>query len=426
MDYPEIPGYTILKRLGEGGMAVVYLARQDKFDRLVALKVMASHLVPDPSFGERFLREAHIVAQMSHRNFVPVFDVGRHGDYHYMSMEYLPNGDLKTLMSRGLPLQDGLLIAREIASGLHYAASKNFVHRDIKPENILFREDHSAVIGDFGIARQMDSNTQMTVIGTVVGTAHYMSPEQAQAGIVDGRSDLYSLGIIVYEMLTGEVPFDADSAIATSIKHVNEEIPLLPPRIEAFQPFIDRVLAKHPDDRFQTGREIVDALEELEELEFDLIEDISSTGMNNPPVTRAMAVPEPEPGEQGDGATQVQSHSGFNVRRSSGFSAGTGRRKRIKGRTGQRARHGSQKKKSGAGKKITVVTVLLLTLFGAAYWYRDNIPAGNLPENLGFLDDFLGRFSARQEPLSLFGCVLDRVGPCGVADPAVMHHADVD
>ncbi len=267
MNYPDVPGYTIKRRLGTGGMASVYLAEQETFGRLVALKVMAEHLAPDPSFGSRFLREARIVAQMSHRNFVPVFDVGTQGDLHYMSMEYLPNGDLRTLLQNGLPLAEALNIVRDIASGLHYAASKNFVHRDIKPENILFREDNSPVITDFGIARDTQSATQMTVIGTVMGTPHYMSPEQARAEEIDGRSDLYNLGIIVYEMLSGQVPYDAPSALATSIKHLNDPIPLLPPALTGFQAFINRALAKHPDDRFQTGEEMIDALDRLESVE---------------------------------------------------------------------------------------------------------------------------------------------------------------
>ncbi len=272
MNYPEIPGYTIQRRLGSGGMASVYLAIQDTFGRQVALKVMAQHLAPDPSFGARFLREARIVAQMSHRNFVPVFDVGQHGDLHYMSMEYLPNGDLRTLMQQGLPLTDALQIISDVASGLHYAASKNFVHRDIKPENILFREDNSPVITDFGIARDTQSVTQMTVVGTVMGTPHYMSPEQARAEEIDGRSDLYNLGIILYELLSGEVPYDAPSALATSIKHINDPIPLLPPHLACFQPFIDRALAKNPDERFQTGEEMIAAIDALESVEQTLIE----------------------------------------------------------------------------------------------------------------------------------------------------------
>jgi serine/threonine-protein kinase PpkA len=139
MDYPEIPGYVINSLLGKGGMATIYLAEQTSFKRMVALKVMLPHLKSDPSFAERFMREARAVAQMTHRNFVPVYEVGQHDGHYYMSMEYLPAGDLKSHMREGLALGDGVRMIKEVASALHYAAQKNFVHRDIKPENILLR-----------------------------------------------------------------------------------------------------------------------------------------------------------------------------------------------------------------------------------------------------------------------------------------------
>lgn len=359
MDYPEIPGYTIKHRLGQGGMASVYLAVQDNFDRLVALKVMAAHLVSDPSFGERFLREARIVAQMSHRNFVPVFDVGQHGDLHYMSMEYLPAGDLKAAMASGLPLTEGLRIAQEIASGLHYAAGKNFVHRDIKPENILFREDHSSVICDFGIARSMDSTTQMTVVGTVVGTAFYMSPEQAKAEQIDGRSDLYGLGIIIYEMLTGSVPYGGDSAIAVSIKHVNNPIPMLPEHLAAFQPFIDKALAKHPDDRFQNGGELIDALQALEEQEYALIESLSTTVRPDASETRIIGTAEQKE------LTRIQS---FGARSSAGIPSVSGRHSRRAGKRRQAAQ--AEQSSGGRGARFGIFLLLfLLIAAGGTYWY---------------------------------------------------------
>ena len=265
MEYPEIPGYRILKPLGQGGMAMVYLAIQENFQREVAVKVMSQKLLSDSSFGERFLREARIVAQLSHQNIVPVFDVGRHGDFHYIAMELLPGGDLKERLANGLPLAEGINIVHQIAVALHYAASKGFVHRDIKPENILFREDGSAVVSDFGIARSTDSETHMTLTGTIIGTPSYMSPEQAQAQELDGRSDLYSLGIILFEILTGHVPFTAESAISIGIKHITDPIPELPEEVEEFQEFIDKAMAKKPEDRFQSGQQFVEALEELED-----------------------------------------------------------------------------------------------------------------------------------------------------------------
>lgn len=303
MDLPEIPGYQISKQLGKGGMAVVYLAVQANFERQVALKIMASHLVADASFGERFLREARIVAQLSHQNIVPVYDVGQYQDYHYMAMEYLPGGDLKAKLKKGVALSEGIDIIKAIASGLDYAHRKNFIHRDIKPENILFREDGSPVISDFGIARNTESETRMTMTGTVIGSPHYMSPEQAEAAPLDGRTDLYSLGIILYEMLTGAVPFSGESAISIGIKHITAQLPPLPPEMTEFQEFIDTALAKDREDRFQTGAEFRQALEEIA---FGL----SDTGAATVVVTRdEMAM--------GSSAANSKNRSGARVSRSS-------------------------------------------------------------------------------------------------------------
>lgn len=303
MDLPEIPGYQISKPLGKGGMAVVYLAVQANFERQVALKIMASHLVADASFGERFLREARIVAQLSHQNIVPVYDVGQYQDYHYMAMEYLPGGDLKAKLKKGVTLSEGINIIKAIASGLDYAHRKNFIHRDIKPENILFREEGSPVISDFGIARNTESETRMTMTGTVIGSPHYMSPEQAEAAPLDGRTDLYSLGIILYELLTGAVPFSGESAISIGIKHITAQLPPLPPEMAEFQEFIDTALAKDREDRFQTGAEFRQALEEIA---FGL----SDTGAATVVVTR-------EEMAMGSSAANSKNRSGARVSRSS-------------------------------------------------------------------------------------------------------------
>ena len=260
----EIPGYKILRQLGRGGMATVYLALQESVQRDVALKVMSPALTVDPDFGERFLREARIAAKLHHRHVVGVHDVGREGDYHYIAMEYLAGGPLLNKDGEPREVPFALRVIREIAMALNYAHAKGFVHRDVKPDNILLRDDGSSALTDFGIARASDSATHMTRTGTVIGTPHYMSPEQARGRPLDGRADLYSLGIVLHELLTGRVPYHADDSLAVGIMHITQPIPILPERLQALQPLLGRMLAKQPDDRFQNGAAVADAVEQIE------------------------------------------------------------------------------------------------------------------------------------------------------------------
>lgn len=261
MDF-EIPGYKIKKELGRGGMAAVYLAVQESMARDVALKVMLPQLAAsDPSFGARFLREARIVAQLSHPNIISVFDVGVSGNYHYFSMECHYGGDLKKKIKLRMQPQTAFVITKQLANALAFAHSKGYIHRDIKPDNILFRHDGSVVLTDFGIAKAHDSSTQMTATGAVIGTPHYMSPEQAQGQELDHRADIYSIGVVLYEMLTGSVPFSGNSALSIGIKHLKEPVPSLPANLIQYQPLINKVLAKNPDDRFQSGEDLAHALE---------------------------------------------------------------------------------------------------------------------------------------------------------------------
>ncbi len=260
----EIPGYQIKRQLGRGGMATVYLAMQESVQRDVALKVMAPSLLADPDFGERFLREARIAAKLHHRNVVGVHDVGRSGDYHYIAMEYLGGGAALSPDGKARSVTFALRVVREIATALNYAHAKGFVHRDIKPDNILMREDGTAALTDFGIARASDASTSMTRTGTVIGTPHYMSPEQARGRPIDGRADLYSLGIVLYELLVGRVPFHADDSLAVGIMHITQPIPVLPEQFAPLQPLLDRLLAKQPEERFQNGEALADAIEQVE------------------------------------------------------------------------------------------------------------------------------------------------------------------
>lgn len=259
----EIPGYRIVRVLGKGGMATVYLAVQQIFERQVALKVMSTSMAEDPSFGQRFLREARIVSQLVHPNIITVYDVGVHDNAYYLSMEYIDGPDLKQAREQ-LSLSQKHQIILDIAKALDFAGKKGYVHRDIKPENILLRRDSfSAVLMDFGIARTEEGDLTVTQAGVALGTPHYMSPEQAKGQAVDHRSDLYSLGVVFYYLLTGSVPYHADSAVAIGIKHITEPVPTLPPALQPFQKFIDRLMAKLPQDRYQTAAELIVDLQAL-------------------------------------------------------------------------------------------------------------------------------------------------------------------
>ncbi len=259
----QIPGYKILRELGHGGMAHVYLAIQESFGREVALKVLSPHLAGDEQFSKRFLREARIVSQLNHPNIVTVFDAGKHGKYHYMSMEYIPGKELKQLKD-SISRKEAIRIIKDVASALDFAGSKGVVHRDVKPENIMIQQsDNRVVLMDFGIAHGDDITHGMTQTGKAIGTPHFMSPEQTKGLKVDHRSDIYSLGIVLYQLLAGHLPFDADSAVAVGIKHLTAPIPLLPGGLEIFQPIVNHCLSKQPQHRYQKAAELITALDKI-------------------------------------------------------------------------------------------------------------------------------------------------------------------
>lgn len=260
----QISGYRIIRKINQGGMSTVYLAIQISVGRVVALKVMNPSLNKDPAFSERFQREATIVGQLSHPNIVAIYDIGREDDFNYIAMDYLPGGSAHDKMITGLKADEVLRITKEIASALAHAHEKGYIHRDIKPDNILFRADNSAVLSDFGVAKGVVGVSRMTHVGTIVGTPHYMSPEQARGQTVDERSDLYSLGVVFYEMLTGSLPYQGEDAVAIALKHIGAPIPHLPLQFHAYQKILDTFLAKDPEQRFQNGHDIIDAIELVE------------------------------------------------------------------------------------------------------------------------------------------------------------------
>jgi tetratricopeptide (TPR) repeat protein len=259
----KIPGYRILREIGRGNMSTVYLAVQELLEREVALKVMALSLIADETFCTRFLKEGKIIAQLSHPNIITVHDIGASGSNYYMALEYAKAGNLSRRL-KNLSRNNILEIIKQIASALGYAHSRGFIHRDVKPANVLFRDDQSVLLSDFGIAKGIDSKSQLTMIGWSIGTPEYMSPEQAMGKPVSPQADLYSLGIMLYRMLAGRCPYVSDDPFATALMHINVPIPNLPKYYSEFQPIVSRLLQKNPADRYADAWELIRAIEKVQ------------------------------------------------------------------------------------------------------------------------------------------------------------------
>src|SRR5215475_2281794 len=252
--------YVIKRKLGSGGMADVYLAEDQELGRRVALKLLNERHAADEQFVERFRREAQSAAGLSHPNIVSIFDRGQAEGTYYIAMEYLDGRTLKELLVRNGPTPIPIAIdyTRQILSAIAFAHRNGIVHRDIKPHNIVVRKDGRLKVTDFGIARSGAS--QMTEAGSIVGTAQYLSPEQARGKPVDQRSDLYSLGIVLYEMLTGRVPFTGDAAVEIAMKHL-DTIPDPPSKLRPeishdLDAVVMRALAKDPAERYASAEEM--------------------------------------------------------------------------------------------------------------------------------------------------------------------------
>ncbi|MFA5684261.1 MAG: protein kinase [Lysobacteraceae bacterium] len=343
----DIAGYRILHVLGRGAMATVYLAVQESVQREIALKVMSPTLIGNEEFGERFLREARIAANLRHPHIVQVHDVGRSAQVHYIAMEYVAGGPVMN-HTAAAPVPDfALRVCREIALALDYAHQRGVIHRDIKPDNILLHEDGSAALTDFGIARAND-NVRMTRVGTILGTPHYMSPEQAASRPVDGRADLYSLGVVFHELLTGKVPFDASDFFAVGLMHLSAPVPTLPDPLADLQPLIDRLLAKEPDQRFANGAELADAIAAIEARRNPAMPARSRQARPfGPPPVQTLADDEPALGEIDSLPTRRSPHQ----RRRAAANAGRGTARRLLG----------------------LLALGLLVAVGVAYLLRDSL-----------------------------------------------------
>jgi serine/threonine-protein kinase PpkA len=264
METPYIPGYRIEQAIGKGAMSTVFLGVQESLERRVAIKILTPRLAADPAFNKRFVKEARIIGRLGHPNIVTIFDAGSYEELFYIAMEYLEGDTLKERIKAGVTPEEAVKILRQIAQAMGCAHQQSCIHRDIKPANIMFRDRETAVLSDFGIAKNLEDKTQLTAVGWRIGTPNYMSPEQSLAKPVDGRSDLYSLGVVFYEMLTGTRPYQGADAFETAMLHVKGPIPTLPDTLRRFQPILDRLLAKKPEDRFANSEELLQAFQQLD------------------------------------------------------------------------------------------------------------------------------------------------------------------
>jgi serine/threonine protein kinase len=256
---PGLPAYEPVRPLSEGDVSSVYLMRERATGRLAVLKVLRQ--VPDyggEKHFDRFLQEYELIARVDHPNVVRIFDLGVADDHAYIAMEYCSRGSLKRRIGTGIAGEQAFVWMRIIAEALGALHSVGIFHRDLKPTNVMFREDDTPVLIDFGLAKHAHFKAGLTGTGAIFGTPYYMSPEQGQGNPVDQRSDIYSLGVVFYEMLTAQKPFDGPSAMSVIIQHREAPLPRLSGELARFQPALDRMLAKRAEERFQNVEELLD------------------------------------------------------------------------------------------------------------------------------------------------------------------------
>lgn len=262
--------YELLEKIGEGGMAVVYKAKDRLLNRYVAVKILRPEYTRDAQFVESFRKESQAAAGLEHPNIISVYDVGKEGNIHFIVMEYIDGMSLSDVIKVNAPMdyKKAINITKQIASALSLAHKNNIIHRDIKPHNIMMKRDGTCKLGDFGIAKAVSDST-LTETSKIIGSVHYFSPEQARGSYVDERSDIYSLGIILYEMLTGKVPFDGDNPVQVALMHINDEITPPSQIVSGIPPALEKIVMK-ATDKFQTNRykSADELLEDLDSIEF--------------------------------------------------------------------------------------------------------------------------------------------------------------
>ncbi len=259
---PEIPGYIIEQRLGSGGISVVYSGIQNKTRLKVAIKILKPQLSIDRNTSRRFFKEAEIISKLDHPNIVRIHETGYVNNMIYLVMEFLTDTLNKKIGSRTdlISPSEHLRTIKQIALALEYAHGKGIVHRDIKSENIMFRSNNNPVLVDFGLAKIANSIEKLTKPDLTVGTPDYMSPEQIQGLDIDCRTDIYSLGVVLYEMLIGEVPYKANNYISLAMKHLKKKIPKLPKKIKFLQPLLNQMMAKDRDKRVSNVSQLISLL----------------------------------------------------------------------------------------------------------------------------------------------------------------------
>jgi serine/threonine protein kinase len=254
----RVPGYSIVKEISTSNFSSVFLARSERLRRNVVLKVMnrgTSQRELDDA--ERFQREYEIISSIAHRAIAEIYDFGALPDHQYLAMEYIPCGDLRDRLRNPLSIEESLYYVRGIAEALRVIHVFGILHRDLKPANVMLREDNSPVLIDFGLARRSVEDASTTGAGQVLGSPYYISPEQSQGHRVDARTDLYSLGVMFYEMLTGQRPYSGRSAMAIMAQHAGAPVPTLPPNVAPQQALVDRLMAKRLEDRYASADELL-------------------------------------------------------------------------------------------------------------------------------------------------------------------------